>query len=141
MNYKYSILLLFLLFLSFLPVLFPSCASIGSPTGGPFDTIPPVFVRSKPDPNSINFNGNKIELLFDEYISIDKPTEKVIITPPQNRMPAIKPIGKKITVELKDSLISNTTYTFDFTNAIVDNNEKNALEGFSFAFSTGDIID
>ena len=141
MNYKYSILLLFLLFLSFIPVLFPSCASIGNPNGGIYDTIPPVFIRSKPAPNSINFTGNKIELLFDEYISVEKPTEKVIITPPQNKMPITKPLGKKITVELKDSLISNTTYTFDFTNAIVDNNEKNAIEGFTFAFSTGDVID
>ena len=141
MNYKYSILLLFLLFLSFLPVLFPSCASVGTPMGGKYDTIPPVFIRSKPDLNSINFSGNKIELLFDEYVSIDKPTEKVIITPPQNKMPTIRAIGKKVSVELKDTLVSNTTYTFDFTNGIVDNNEKNALEGFSFAFSTGDIID
>ena len=67
--------------------------------------------------------------------------EKVIITPPQSKMPVIKAIGKKVIVELKDSLISNTTYTFDFTNAIVDNNEGNAIEGFTFAFSTGDVID
>jgi len=141
MNYKSGILLLFLLFLSFIPVLFPSCASVGNPTGGKYDTIPPVFIRSKPLPNSINFRGDKIELFFNEYISIDKPSESVIITPPQNRMPTIRPIGKKVTVELKDSLVDNTTYTFDFTNGIVDNNEKNALEGFTFAFSTGDIID
>jgi len=40
--------------------------------GGDIDTIPPVFVRSKPAPNSINFSGNKIELYFDEYIKIEK---------------------------------------------------------------------
>ena len=131
----------FLLFSFFFPLLFPSCASIGSPTGGDFDTIPPVFVRSKPLPNSINYDGNKIELLFDEYINIEKPSEKIIITPPQSKMPVIKSVGKKIAIELKDSLVSNTTYTFDFTNGIVDNNEKNAIEGFTFAFSTGDVID
>ena len=150
MNYKLGIrnyrlgggfLLLFLLILFFLPFLFPSCASIGNPNGGDFDTIPPVFVKSKPAPNSINYRGNKIELYFDEYINIEKPAEKVIITPPQFKMPVIKSIGKKIEIELKDSLISNTTYTIDFTNGIVDNNEKNPIDGFTFAFSTGDVID
>jgi len=128
-------------FISFLPFLFPSCASIGSPTGGLFDSLPPVFVRSKPERNATHFTGKKIELFFNEYISIEKPLESVIITPPQNRMPVIRAFGKKITVEMKDSLIDNTTYTFDFTNGIVDQNEKNALEGFTFAFSTGEIID
>jgi len=134
-------LLFFLLFLSFFPLLFPSCASIGTPTGGKFDTIPPVLLRSKPEPNSTHFTGNKIELFFDEYVNISEPSKKVIITPPQSKMPTIKTLGKKITVELKDSLIDNTTYTFDFTNGIADNNENNAIEGFTFAFSTGDVID
>ena len=130
-----------ILFFFAFPFLFPSCASIGSPTGGDFDTIPPMFVQSKPAPNSTRFNGKKIELFFDEYIAIEKPSEKVIITPPQEKMPIIRALGKKIMIELKDSLISNTTYTFDFTNGIVDNNEKNAIEGFTFAFSTGDVVD
>ena len=131
----------FFIFFPFFSFFFPSCASPGSPTGGGFDTIPPVFISSKPAPNSTRFSGNKIELTFNEYLSIDKPSEKVIITPPQNKMPVIKPLGKKIVIELKDSLVSNTTYTFDFTNGIVDNNEKNAIEGFTYAFSTGDVVD
>jgi hypothetical protein len=96
---------------------------------------------SKPEREATNFNGKKIEILFDEYISIEKPMEKVIITPPQKKNPIIKAVGRKITVELKDSLLPNTTYTFDFTDGIVDNNEKNAIEGFSFAFSTGEVVD
>lgn len=136
-----GIFLSLLLFVFFIPIIFPSCASIGTPNGGNIDTIPPVFIESNPLPNSINFNGKKIELVFDEYINIEKPSEKVIITPPQSRMPVIRSVGKKISIELKDTLKNNTTYTFDFTNSIVDNNEKNPIEGFSFAFSTGDVID
>jgi hypothetical protein len=109
--------------------------------GGDYDIEPPKFKNSTPGPNSVRFSSNKIELEFDEYIAIQKPSEKVIITPPQQRQPQIKSVGKKITVELRDTLIPNTTYTFDFTNSIVDNNESNAIEGFSFAFSTGDILD
>ena len=118
-----------------------ACANLGTPGGGAYDVTPPHFVSSKPEPNTCNFTGKRIEIIFDELISLEKASEKVITTPPQKQNPIIRAIGKKIRVELKDSLWENTTYTIDFTDAIVDNNEKNALEGFTFAFSTGDIID
>lgn len=120
---------------------FYACATIGNPGGGDYDEDPPLMVRSNPAPNAINFSGNKVELFFDEFVSLDKPSEKIIITPPQIKSPVIKSIGKKVSIELRDSLIPNVTYTFDFTDAIIDNNEKNPLEGFSFAFATGDVID
>lgn len=118
-----------------------SCANIGSPNGGPYDETPPKFVSSTPVPNQINYTGKKIEILFDELIQIEKPSENVIITPPQMELPVIRSAGKKAVIELKDTLEPNTTYTIDFTNSISDNNEKNVFENFSFAFSTGDIID
>lgn len=118
-----------------------SCANIGNPNGGPYDETPPKFVSSTPVPNQINYTGKKIEILFDELIQIEKPSENVIITPPQMELPVIRSAGKKAVIELKDTLKPNTTYTIDFTNSISDNNEKNVFENFSFAFSTGDIID
>ncbi|GHT75748.1 hypothetical protein AGMMS50262_11990 [Bacteroidia bacterium] len=118
-----------------------ACASIGTPEGGDYDVEPPQFVGSNPPPNTTNFDKNKISLFFNEYIAIDNPSTSVIITPPQKRAPKIQAIGKKVSVELRDSLLPNTTYTFDFTNGIVDNNEQNALEGLTFAFSTGDVVD
>ena len=118
-------------------VLIYSCANIGSPNGGPYDEAPPKFVSSTPIPNQVNYKGKSVEILFDELIQIEKPTENVIITPPQMELPIIRSSGKKAVIELKDSLRPNTTYTIDFTNSIVDNNEKNVFENFSFAFSTG----
>ncbi len=118
-----------------------ACASVGSPMGGPVDETPPHFVSSTPAPNSIDYNKNKIEIHFDELVTLDNPMNKVIITPPQTQFPVIKAIGKKVQVEIKDSLQSNTTYTIDFADAITDNNEKNVLENFTFAFSTGDVVD
>lgn len=121
--------------------IFYSCANIGSPNGGPYDEAPPKYVSSTPVPNQKNYKGKKIEILFDELIQIDKPSENVIITPPQLQQPVIRSSGRKAVIELKDSLKDNTTYTIDFTNSISDNNEKNVYENFSFAFSTGDVID
>ncbi|MDR0429456.1 MAG: Ig-like domain-containing protein [Tannerellaceae bacterium] len=118
-----------------------SCANIGTPNGGPYDEAPPRFVSSTPIPNQTNFKGNKIEILFDELIQIEKPSENVIITPPQMQMPVVRALGKKAVVELRDTLMENTTYTIDFTNSIADNNEKNVFENFTFAFSTGDVVD
>ncbi|MDR0994722.1 MAG: Ig-like domain-containing protein [Tannerella sp.] len=118
-----------------------ACANIGSPNGGPYDVTPPRFVSSKPVPDQLDFKGKTIEVTFDELIQLDKPSEKVIITPPQLQMPVIRAEGKKVVVQLKDSLKANTTYTIDFTNSIADNNEKNVLENFSLAFATGDTID
>lgn len=118
-----------------------SCANIASPNGGPYDEAPPKFVSSTPLPGQINYKGKKVEIIFDELIQIDKPTENVIITPPQMEQPVIRANGRKAVIELMDTLKENTTYTIDFTNSISDNNEKNVLENYSFAFSTGESID
>ncbi|MCD7936089.1 MAG: Ig-like domain-containing protein [Tannerellaceae bacterium] len=118
-----------------------SCANMASPSGGPYDEDPPKVVRTTPEFNQTNFTGKKVEIVFDELIQIENPNENVIITPPQRTMPVIRAQGKKVVVELRDTLKENTTYTIDFTSSIADNNEKNVLENFSFAFSTGDVID
>lgn len=125
----------------FLLVVMYSCANMASPNGGPYDEAAPKFVRSTPAPNQTNFKGKKVEIEFDELVQLDKPMDNVIVTPPQLQLPVIKSAGKKVIVELKDTLKANTTYTIDFTNSISDNNEKNIVENFSFAFSTGKNID
>ena len=122
-------------------LLLAACANIGSPNGGPYDELPPKFISSTPLPNQTNYKGKKIEIVFDELIQIEKPSEQVIVTSPQKEMPVIRSSGRKAIVELADTLRENTTYTIDFTNAISDNNEKNVYENFTFAFSTGDVID
>ncbi|MCL2649976.1 MAG: Ig-like domain-containing protein [Candidatus Azobacteroides sp.] len=118
-----------------------ACASLGSPGGGAYDVDPPRYVSSIPELHAVNYDKNKIEIIFDELITLKDVSEKVIITPPQIQNPIIRAQGNKIKVELRDSLLPNTTYTIDFTSAIVDNNEQNVLEGFSFAFSTGKTVD
>lgn len=124
-----------------LGILVISCASIGSPSGGEYDFDPPVVLRSNPKPNQLHVKGNKIEIIFDELVSVEKPLEKVIVTPPQQNFPVIRSQNNKVIVELKDTLLPNTTYTIDFTDAIVDYNEQNPLENFALSFSTGDVID
>jgi uncharacterized protein (DUF2141 family) len=121
--------------------LLAACASIGSPEGGPRDYTPPQVVKSSPAPGSVNFTGQKVEITFDEIINLKDQQKKVVISPAPRTQPLIRTVGKKVTVEFRDPLEENTTYVIDFTNAIEDNNENNQLDGYSFAFSTGDEID
>ncbi len=118
-----------------------SCANMAAPTGGLYDVDPPRVVRATPDFSALNVNRTVVEIEFDENIKIEKPNEKVIITPPQQIAPVIRSIGRRARVELNDELLPNTTYTIDFTDAIVDNNESNPLENFVYSFSTGDQLD
>jgi len=118
-----------------------SCASIGSPTGGPVDMDPPIFIGSNPAPNTLNFKGNRIELEFDEVVTLVDQSEKVMYSPVQRETPRLTALGHKVTVEFRDTMKPGTTYSIDFANCIQDNNENNPLENFAFAFSTGDTID
>ncbi len=118
-----------------------SCASIGSPEGGPRDYTPPVVVKSDPKPGTLNFKGNKVKINFDEIVTLQDQQKKVVVSPAQKNPPTIKNLGKSVTVEFNDEMKPNTTYTIDFSDAIQDNNEGNRLENYSFAFSTGDTID
>ena len=118
-----------------------ACASIGSPDGGPYDETPPRFVRATPGLNSTNNKHKKIHIEFDEFIKLEKAAEKVIVSPPQKEMAKVEAMGKKVHIQFYDTLRDNTTYTIDFGDAIVDNNEGNPMGHFAFSFSTGDHID
>lgn len=118
-----------------------SCASIGRLEGGPIDEDPPRFVASTPLPGELNSKRSKVTIEFDEFIKLDKPSEKIVVSPPQVQQPVIKSNGKKVTVTLQDSMRANTTYTIDFADAIQDNNESNPLSNFTFTFATGDVLD
>lgn len=118
-----------------------SCASVGRLEGGDYDETPPRFVASSPAPGALQNKKKKISIEFDEFIKLDKPNEKVVISPPQVQQPEIKANGKKVHITLQDTLKANTTYTIDFADAIQDNNEGNPLSGFTYTFSTGAELD
>lgn len=129
------------------------CANMGAgPDGGPYDETPPRIVGMTTPSQVASGNAaiggrkkkhksTKFQLMFSELIQIENPSENVIVSPPQKEMPNIQAVGRKITVELLDSLLPNTTYTVDFADAIKDNNEGNPLGHFTYIFSTGEVVD
>ncbi len=121
-----------------------SCASTkGAPTGGPKDTIPPVVVKVVPQMNStgIPLTKGNVVIFFNEYVQIKDASKNIFLSPPQKKAVKTKIKGKSIVVEFQEPLDSNTTYSINFGGSIVDNNEGNPLNGFSYAFSTGNSVD
>lgn len=118
-----------------------SCARMGQPDGGWYDETPPRVIGASPVQGAVHNTQKKVSIFFDEYIKLENATEKVVVSPPQLEQPEIKAAGKRIEVKLLDSLRANTTYTIDFSDAIVDNNENNPLGNFTYSFSTGNNID
>lgn len=129
------------LLLSLLVLLLAACASIGSPDGGRFDETPPRVLGSTPVDGAVRVTGKKVQILFDEYVKLEKASEKVIVSPPQIETPNVRAEGKRVKVDLYDTLRPNTTYTIDFSDAIEDNNEGNPMGQYTFSFSTGAVID
>ena len=119
-----------------------ACANPGSgPDGGPYDETPPKIVSMLPALGGTNQQTKKVTITFDELVKIEKAQEKITISPPQIQAPDIKVNGRHITVKFNDTLKANTTYTVDFSDAIVDNNEGNPMGQFTYYYSTGEQLD
>lgn len=117
------------------------CANAVAPTGGPKDNTPPKVVEAVPENHSVNFGGKKIEITFDEYITLENANQNVLISPPLSEKPDIKLKNKTVVVKFKESLAPNTTYTINFGSAIKDLHEGNLFKDYVYSFSTGDHVD
>jgi len=135
-----------LLFLSSLLLLMTvKCAKRASPTGGPRDSIPPVLVNATPKLNTTFFDKEGFTLTFDEYVTLKDVSKQLIVSPPlsssQYKVYPTTGASKKISLVLNDSLMDNTTYTFNFGESIVDFNEGNPTPFLTYTLSTGATID
>ena len=118
-----------------------SCAKQGYPSGGPVDKQPPVVKGVSPASETTNFNAKRFRIDFDEYVTMKDADNNVLISPPMSAKPEYTTKGHSLIVKLSDTLTPNTTYLFQFKNAIVDFNEGNPLPSFDYVFSTGNTVD
>jgi hypothetical protein len=117
------------------------CASVSAPTGGKKDVVPPQTVRTNPKNQSLNFRGQTIEMVFDEFIQVDNLKQELLITPDIDGTYESKPIKNGLRLVFDKPFRPNTTYTLNFRNAIKDVTEKNIADKVKLVFSTGDKID
>lgn len=120
---------------------FTRCANIVPPSGGPKDTLPPVLLQVTPRDSTLHFHSKKVAFIFDEYVELDNVNDKLIVSPTLKRPPIVTAKLHTITLEIKDTLVPNTTYTFNFADAIRDINERNITQDFQYVVSTGDYLD
>lgn len=121
-----------------------SCANTTAPPmGGIKDTIPPVLLKVLPDSGAVGFpvKEGKIELRFNEYVVLKEPQKNLYLSPPLDKRVETKIRGKSIIASFPSQLDSSVTYTLNFGNSIVDNNEGNQFNAYVFPFSTGKYLD
>ena len=122
-------------------LLIVACAKQGYPTGGPKDVAPPTAVGAKPANETRNFAAHQFFVEFDEYVVLKNPDDNVLVSPPLSQKPEYTTKGHGVLVRLKDTLRANTTYLFQFKEAIADFTEGNVLPSYEYVFSTGDRMD
>ena len=130
--------------LLFLPAFFSRCASMMTPTGGPRDSLPPVIVAMTPDNFSTNrplLNHEKIYIEFNEFVQLKDQQKEFFTSPAMKKKPTVSIRGRGIVIQLRDTLLPNTTYALNFGSAVRDNNEGNPLYSMRYVFSTGPEID
>lgn len=139
MKQLFSILLIFAFFAALQVT--TGCANVIPPQGGPRDSLPPVLLNATPKDSTVNFRGNRIVLNFDEFVDLQEVQGNLLFTPLFENTPVVEARLRTITIRLRDSLEANTTYTFDFGNALRDINEGNVYRNFAYRFSTGSYLD
>ncbi len=127
----------------FLLSLMTRCANIGSPSGGPKDSLPPVIINMSPDNFMTNADVNlkRVVIEFDEFVQIKDQQKHFYTSPAMKYKPQLQIRGRGVVVTLRDTLEENTTYSLNFGSAIQDNNEGNPLHTMRYVFSTGSEID
>ncbi|WP_347281981.1 Ig-like domain-containing protein [uncultured Alistipes sp.] len=130
--------------LFFASAFFSRCASMMIPTGGPRDTLPPVIVNMTPDNFSTDrplVGHGKIYIEFDEFVQLKDQQKEFFTSPQMKKKPTVTLRGRGIVIQLRDTLLPNTTYALNFGSALRDNNEGNPLHSMRYVFSTGPEID
>jgi Bacterial Ig-like domain len=133
--------LLIVLFVIQQVVVLPGCANIIPPQGGPRDSLPPRLIKATPGDSTKNFTGGRITFSFNEFVELQNVQENLLVSPTPKKNPSVESKLNTVTIHLKDSLESNTTYTLNFGSAIKDYNEGNVIKEFTYIFSTGNHID
>ncbi|HYQ58825.1 MAG TPA: Ig-like domain-containing domain [Draconibacterium sp.] len=122
-------------------VIISSCANIGMPEGGPRDSVPPALLETNPEYGALNFSDDNVRLTFNEYLQTSEISEALVVSPPLEKRPSIKTKSKTLIIQFNEELKDSITYSLDFKNSVVDNNEQNAIENLRFSFSTGPVFD
>lgn len=132
-----------LLALLALVALLESCAAVAPPLGGPRDRTPPRRIASSPDSAARNVKQRFVRLEFSEPVVTKDLSKNLLITPqlPPDNPYKLREDRNSITLLFDKPLDENTTYSFNFRDAVVDITEGLPAKNASLNFSTGAVLD
>ena len=119
--------------------LFYGCAEVGTISGGQKDETAPRIIKSSIINGTTNFKSQSIELTFDEFIQLNKPTETIFLVPQHAKIESHL-VKKSLKLKMSNELEKNTTYTLYLNAAVKDVTEGNDSL-LQFTFSTGPYLD
>ena len=122
-------------------IVLASCAQVGSPSGGPIDETPPELVSAFPVLGATEVDGQRLVLGFDEYVKASNWRSQLLVSPPLSGAVELEVRGREVWVSWDEALRAQTTYVFQFGDAVADVNEGNAVTNLRHAFSTGPVLD
>jgi len=115
------------------------CAQMRGLEGGAKDETPPKLTAMSIDSLATQFQGNGFVLSFSEWVQAANAQE-VLVSPSLKQNVTLKAVKNRVAVSWNDTLLPNTTYTFEFGGAISDITEGNKA-AVSLVFSTGATLD
>ncbi|MBH8570396.1 Ig-like domain-containing protein [Microvirga sp. STS02] len=132
-----------LLALLALVALLESCAAVAPPLGGPRDRTPPRRISSSPDSAARNVKQQFVRLNFSEPVVTKELSKNLLITPqlPEDNPYKLREDRNSITLLFDKPLDPNTTYSFNFREAVVDITEALPAKNAYLTFSTGAALD
>ncbi len=122
-------------------LLLAGCAQVGTLTGGDKDVVPPKLLKSFPANEALDFNQQRIELQFNEFVQLKNIQQQLVISPPVSSFPKLTVKGKKVILLFDTLFRENTTYSLFFGEGIVDYTEGNAWPNGTLVFATGSRLD
>lgn len=142
-NIKLRVTLSLIVAMAFISAVLTRCANIGSPSGGPRDSLAPLIVAMTPDNFTTNMDTmtRRIYIEFNEFVKLVDQQTQFYTSPQMKNKPQLQIRGRGIVVTMRDTLKSNTTYALNFGSSVQDNNEGNPINSMRYVFSTGSEID
>ena len=86
-------------------------------------------------------DDRRMVLEFDEYVKASNWRSQLLVSPPLDGAVELEVRGREVWVSWDEALRPQTTYVFQFGDAIADVNEGNAATNLRHAFSTGPVLD
>jgi hypothetical protein len=114
------------------------CAMKVAPTGGPRDTTPAEVVLVEPVSGTTSFTGRSVTFAFDDYV--DRSIRNAITILPAVRF-SVSYSGDEISVDFKEPLAANTTYTITLGTEWTDVRGNKPMAAYTTVFSSGPIVD